>query len=232
MKNMSSIWVGTLAVAGLAMSGAASAVPVSVGAVGESFNVDWSFQPAALGAPAGYTVNATALFSVTSISATQLVLALDVSNLLDTNTGGGGYNGGLASIGFSADPNVTSVTFAQLAGGTGAFGGATLGSVPSLGLTEICGWAGNNCAGGGQPGLLAEGTSDNFQITLARAASNLSWSLDNFGIKVQTSFDSFEEYGCVRTQRCDSIPVPEPAALGLLGLGLLGLGLTRRRKTV
>ena len=206
----------------------ASAAPIVIQTVSDDFGVVWNHLPTP--APAtGFTLKADATFDVTSVSNTQLVLSINVTNTLDTFSGPTptGYNGGLTSIGFSVDPNATAVSFSQQTGGTEDFGAAALDSIPSLALVEICAWTANNCNGGGQGNLLDEGASDNFQLTLTRNAAEGAWTLNDFGIKIQTSYGSYEFYGEGRIPPDEVIP--EPAPIALMGLALAGIALARRR---
>ena len=93
----------------------------------------------------------------------------------------------------------------------------------------------NNCNGGAQNDLLAEGASDDFRLTLTRGNSTDPWAVDDFGVKVQTSYTSYEWYGNGTSSTSSTsstggisstgndIPEPSTAPLAVFGLGLLGL---------
>lgn len=170
----------------------------------------------------GGIVSATVDFTLSNLTNNQAEFIIKVTNntILGSLT-----NAGLASIGFSSDPDATagSATLSSVLqpDDTNVFSGVgTPDSIPSLGLTEICTWAGNNCNGGPQNSLLAVGQTDTFKLTYLGNFSN-NITLDNFGVKFQTSAGSTEFYGQA---------VPEP--LTILGaLTAAGFGVAFKRRT-
>jgi len=117
---------------------------------------------------------------------------------------------------------------------------AGMSSIPSLNNIEVCVWSGNNCSGGGNTGILPNGSSS-FVLTLQNSAGTFGnqLTLDSLGVKFQTAASSFE-FACttncvpvVCTANCggggSGGPLPEPASFALLGLGLLSLAAVRRR---
>ena len=164
----------------------------------------------------------TGVITVGGFNSSSLTVALTLNNTSSPSSDR------LTSFGFGIDPDATSVTFADLA--DGGMIGASLGAIPSLATVEVCAFGGQNCAGGGNGGILG-GASDSFQLVLAGTWGS-SVNIDPIGFKYQTDFGSFE-FTTDRPPPPPPTSVPEPSTWALFSLGaaLLGLsGLRRRRR--
>ena len=97
---------------------------------------------------------------------------------------------------------------------------------PGFQSVDACATSGNNCAGGGNGGIVV-GDSDSFTFAL-NGTFGSTLTLDSFAIKVQSGpyGASFELPG---TPGDPSIPTPEPGSFLLLGSGLTGLCFLVRR---
>ena len=144
----------------------------------------------------------------------------------------------LTAFGFGITPDVTGVTFVDVA--DNGITAAALNGVPpnnfpnDPGSTiDVCAYAGVNCSGGGggpTTGLLP-GESDTFTLLLDGTFGS-TVSFDFLGARFQTEEGSFT-FQCRNGDCGGGGPggeLPEPNALWLLGMGLVALAVARRRK--
>jgi hypothetical protein len=224
-----------LCLASLAAASAQSAAIIND--VADDFIINWSYSPVT-----GSTASAIGEFDVTSISATQLVM-----NVKLTNTSTGFINAGITSFGFNVSPNATGVsanTFGANDTGTDAdkVNDAALGNLPAIAAIDICFYSANNCNGGSQANLLGMGEIDYFTITITGnfpgasvsfldlVATNAYGGTGLAGIKFQTDLTSYEFIGSTPPPDGGDDPLPVPGVVALLGLGLLGLVKRHARK--
>ncbi len=215
------------AVVGIALL-AGSANAAFVDSVGDTFDVNWSFDPDAGGSLGPLTAEAT--FTVLSFSNDAAELGISISNT--TNLAGGYANANVVSFGFYASPSIDGVFSA---GGEGVLFDGLENDVNFPGgfnSIDVCLYAANNCQGGNINDGLTPTSSDSMQILLTAlnpGSLNNGLTLTVFPIKFQTSEGSFEFAGDTNGNG-NGTQIPEPAVLSLLGAGLLGLGLLTRRR--
>jgi hypothetical protein len=217
----------SLRVLGLvALVGAGSAAPASATSIlvtgDTTFIVDWLY------GPTNPDLSGSATFAISNWSDSGFDLAIsDVKNTTSTNPD---INARLTSFGFGLTPDATG--FSNVVDGDVFSWGFS--NFPGFKKVEVCGYAGNNCAGGGNAGL-RQGESvlagDIMSITVAGIFGN-GVTFDPVAAKFQTAAGSFEFDSTLRCQdrNCDVTSVPEPASLTLLASGLaLAVAKYRRR---
>jgi hypothetical protein len=200
----------------LASAGVANATVISSSS-NNPLSFSWSYNTGAS------LLTGNGSLTVTGFNSSSLTVTATLTN---TSLLGGQGGERLTAFGFGIDPNATGVSFVDSA--DAGMVDASLSSIPSLSLIDVCAYGGSNCQGGSNGGIFA-GTSDTFSILLAGTWGN-SVDIAPIGFKYQTGYGSFEFTG---TPDDPDTPtsVPEPGMLFLLGAGLLGLGMARRRKS-
>jgi len=178
---------------------------------GDTFNLDWLYESTdSQGNP--FTLKATGMVTVNSLSSSQLLLDVMVTN----NSSPGDEGIRLTSVGF----DVSGAT--GVASGTGGtfLTSSAFGNFPGFGNPLACATSGNNCAGGGGGGITV-GATDTFTLDID-GSFNETVTLSDFGLQVQSDLNvnpnSFQLAGTPSAK-----PVPEP--LTILGSATaLGIG--------
>ena len=198
-------------------------VTINSGDTGKTFTMNY----AGSGISAPYV--ASSLYTIVSLSPTDLILTLFISNLTSTS-----IQSAITGFGFSVTPDATGVTLlnspsifdqVMLQTGTQNFPGGYKD-------IDICGASQTNCAGGSFNSGLLSGTSDTIKLDITGVfGATPVVTLDSFPIKFQTARGSFELSGQPGGGGGGGGQgnVPEPANVALFGLGILCVALARRR---
>ena len=187
----------------------ASATSITVTA-DTSFTVNW------LNTVTNPDLSGSAVFTVSNLTATGFDLT--ISQITNSTATSPNINARLTTFGFGLTPDFT--TYSNAVNSSTFSWGFT--NFPAFGQVDVCGTAGNNCAAGGNGGLLPGQTAGSMSIHFNGSFAN-GVTFSPIPVKFQTNVGSFEFDGCVVGVDCSTPnlpPVPEPASLLLLGTGL------------
>lgn len=216
-KRRSCLAAAALAVGLVGGAGPALAVPISPGTT-----IDVTYNQAVTGQP---NLTATLGLTVDSISASQIVLGVDIANTTSTLFS----SARLTGLGWDTSVLPTSAT------DTSSVYNVYLGqNFPANGSVNLCMSSGSTCAGGGSGGL-SPNQSNIFTLTLLGNFGTSTIDFSNFAAKFQTAYGSFEPQGTISTTGCTGTScgtgggggggssVPEPSTLSIFGAALLAV---------
>lgn len=191
---------------------------------GDFFELAWTLDGSGLHAGAYPDLDGSALVTITSLTATTVVIDITLSN----DTAPQVFNSlalqaVITVFGFEIDGVDLGNPANGLSSPGSRFDTYGEGNLPGF-ATDVCASTNSLCTRGSPQDGIGIGDSDSFQFTLQGTFDTSNLTLRNFGTKWQTNAGSFELSG--------EIPViPEPSTALLMGLGLAGIGTLGRRRT-
>ncbi len=209
---------------------------------GDVFETNWTLDGSEILGPDGIpdfpTLSAEASLTVTSISATQVVLDITLENHTNPLQNVAGLVAPIISFGMELD-GFGSGLLSGAGSSLDRYATNNIAGGPGL-RVDFCASTDPSCNSGSQADGIGIGGSDSFQFTLSGSFDPVGGiALGHFATKWQTNYDtlvtpddpavtsgnsSFEQPGLPGT------PTPEPGTALLLGAGLIGLAAHDRRR--
>lgn len=207
---------------------------------GDSFDVTWFLDGSQILGPdliEDYpTLSAEATVTLTSVSTTELVIDITLSNTTDPLAiGGEDFEAAITVFGLS----VVGFTSGSLTTSGSSLDTYTAGFIAGGLPADFCASTNTGCTNG-QPGQgIQIGDSDSFQFTITGNFEEDNVMLADFGTKWQTNFDDLvipdDLDVLISGNSSFELPgtpmVPEPSTASLLALGLAGLTVAGRRRS-
>lgn len=234
MRHIRQLGLGLTAIlAGVALSTVANATSFTFGTTGDTLKTYYNYSID------GATIDAEIDYVLSTLTSTSATIAVTVTN----NSSGPGTN---RIVSFGIDTIAPTLTSVSDSGTDAASWGESLATnFPGFQKVDLCAWAGNNCSGGANAGVL-EGGSSSFNLILGYNTITSPFSI-TFNSPFPTKWQAVGNHGnsweldasttSVCTTDCGVTPpqiIPEPGTLALFGLGVIALGAfsLRQRRAV